>query len=97
MNRLVWLIVSPPLNDRIITAQCAFNSMVNLVDRIHTDKSLPTDANGRSVYLEQFIYYVVREDIAEACLADAGSTIGRAEWIRSGVEILITFRIQYRI
>ena len=76
MNRLVWLIVSPPLNDRIITAQCAFNSMVNLVDRIHSDRSLPVDANGRSVYLEQFIYYVIREDIAEACLADGGSTIG---------------------
>ena len=67
--------------------------MVNLVDRIHTDKSLPTDANGRSVYLEQFIYYVVREDIAEACLADAGSTIGRAEWIRSRVQVYLFFSI----
>jgi hypothetical protein len=61
MNRLTWLIVTPPLKDRIIITQCAFNTLVSIIDRIHSDKSLPSDINGRNVYLEQYIYFVVQE------------------------------------
>ena len=82
MNRLVWLVVSPPLSDRIIIAQCAFNTMVNVVDRLHADPSLPSDGNGRCLYLEQYMYYIVREDISESCTVDPGTTLGRQEWIR---------------
>ena len=57
--------------------------MVNVVNRLHNELSLPQDANGRCLYLEQYIYYVVREDISEACLSDTVSnTLSRKEWIR---------------
>lgn len=82
LNRLVWLIVSPPLNERIVIAQAAFNTLVSIVNRIHGDSGLRKDIQGRNRYLEQYIYYVLREGVTEDAYDQNTATLGRKDWIR---------------
>ena len=82
-NRIVWLIVNPPLSERIVIAQAAFNTLVSLVSRIHEDPSLKKDVHGRNRYLEQYVYFVLREGIMdESSYEQNVPTLGRKDWIR---------------
>ena len=83
MDSLLYLIISPPANDRIIIAQCAFATVVNLVDKIHQCRDFETDSRGINIELEKFVYFTnSKTRIAENDKTEYEGTLGRKSWIR---------------
>ena len=83
VDGLLYLIVSPPDIDRVPIAQCAFSTLVNIVDKIHRHERLECDKNGRNAELEKFIYYIdTQRRASEGSEMTYDGSIGRKSWIR---------------